>query len=235
MNTKSLNEVLQDLCQSEAPLNERLAAFSAVLRVQAIPYADAYDVLVARLKAGEAGANAPGEGDDMPDFALPDANGSLVTLDALTSNGPVVVSFNRGHWCEYCAIELSAFQQAAAEFKALGAQVVAIMPETLAFIAKAQARTHHEFPIVSDVDNSFALSMGLVIWLGETVKTLFQQDGLDLVLSQGPAAWFVPIPATFVVGPNLTIIARYVDPDFRRRMDIDEIIAALKRAPLKMS
>ena len=60
MNTKSLSDVLEDLCLSEAPLNERLSNFSAALRVQALPYADAYDVLVARLQAGEAGANAFG-------------------------------------------------------------------------------------------------------------------------------------------------------------------------------
>ena len=74
-----------------------------------------------------------------------------------------------------------------------------------------------------------------IAWLGETVRKLFQRDGLDLVRSQGPAAWFVPIPATFVVGPDHKIVARYVDPDFRRRMDIDDIIAALKQAPPRLS
>jgi peroxiredoxin len=38
----------------------------------------------------------------------------------------------------------------------------------------------------------------------------------------------VPIPATFVVGKDGRILARYVDPDFRNRMDIEDIIAALK-------
>jgi peroxiredoxin len=38
----------------------------------------------------------------------------------------------------------------------------------------------------------------------------------------------VPIPATFVVGRDGVIVARHVDPDFRNRMDIEDIIAALK-------
>jgi len=41
---------------------------------------------------------------------------------------------------------------------------------------------------------------------------------------------FVPIPATYVVGQDGRILARHVDPDFRSRMDIEDIIAALPPA-----
>jgi len=42
---------------------------------------------------------------------------------------------------------------------------------------------------------------------------------------------FVPIPATYVVGQDERILARHVDSDFRSRMDIEDIIAALPPAP----
>jgi hypothetical protein len=35
-------------------------------------------------------------------------------------------------------------------------------------------------------------------------------------------------PATFVVGRDGLVKARFVDPDFRKRMEIDDLIAALK-------
>jgi peroxiredoxin len=38
----------------------------------------------------------------------------------------------------------------------------------------------------------------------------------------------LPIPATFVVGRDGVVVARFVDPDFRKRMAIDDLIAALK-------
>ena len=38
----------------------------------------------------------------------------------------------------------------------------------------------------------------------------------------------LPIPATFVVGRDGRIKARFVDPDYRKRMAIEELIAALK-------
>jgi peroxiredoxin len=53
---------------------------------------------------------------------------------------------------------------------------------------------------------------------------------LNLAKFQGSSSWFVPIPATFVVGRDGSILARYVDPDFRNRMDVEDIIAALRSA-----
>jgi len=38
----------------------------------------------------------------------------------------------------------------------------------------------------------------------------------------------VPIPATFVVGADGVIAARYLDPDYRLRMEIDQLRAALR-------
>ena len=47
---------------------------------------------------------------------------------------------------------------------------------------------------------------------------------------QGNDTWMLPIPATFVVGRDGLVKARFVDPDFRRRMAVEELIAALKQA-----
>ncbi|OIQ48941.1 hypothetical protein BerOc1_03697 [Pseudodesulfovibrio hydrargyri] len=37
-------------------------------------------------------------GDRMPDFALPDSNGTKVRLSAALANGPLVLTFFRGQW-----------------------------------------------------------------------------------------------------------------------------------------
>ena len=46
----------------------------------------------------------------------------------------------------------------------------------------------------------------------------------------GNDGWVLPIPATFVVAGDGKIRARFVDPDFRKCMEIDDLIAALKKA-----
>ena len=38
----------------------------------------------------------------------------------------------------------------------------------------------------------------------------------------------LPIPATFVVGRNGHIKARFVDPDYRKRMAIEDLLAAMR-------
>ena len=46
----------------------------------------------------------------------------------------------------------------------------------------------------------------------------------------GNDAWMVPIPATFVVGRDGKVVARFIDPDFRKRMELDDLLKALKDA-----
>jgi peroxiredoxin len=50
----------------------------------------------------------------------------------------------------------------------------------------------------------------------------------------GNDGWVLPIPATFVVGRDGLVKARFVDPDFRKRMEIDDLIAAFRAAGLSM-
>jgi peroxiredoxin len=69
-----------------------------------------------------------------------------------------------------------------------------------------------------------------VMWLGDEVQNLMRQSGYDLEIYQGNGGWFVPLPATFVVARDGRIVARFVDPDFRRRMDIEEILKAVATA-----
>jgi peroxiredoxin len=228
MQAQSLEEAFQQICAMEAPLHERMAAFSAAVREFGLPFAEAYDDLVARIRSGEAGSTAPQPGERMPSFLLPDNAGRLLDLQDLIAEGPAVISFNRGHWCEYCAIELTALSQGLEEIAAHGASVTSIMPETEEFTKKAAARAGNAFRILSDIDHGYALGLGLVVWLGEEVRKLYLSHGLNLAKFQGSSSWFVPIPATFVVGRDGSILARYVDPDFRNRMDVEDIIAALK-------
>src|SRR5437660_7937395 len=85
----------------EAPLRERLAGYAAASNEIFPAYGRAVDQLVERLRESGGGASAPGVGDVMPDFLLPDHDGRLVSLQALLAKGPTAVMFHRGHWCPY--------------------------------------------------------------------------------------------------------------------------------------
>jgi peroxiredoxin len=230
MSVKTVEEAFEEARALDAPLNERLAAYARSLRTLNAPLAVAVDGLVARLKGSKAFAAAPKVGEPMPPFLLPDETGRLVALEDLIAEGPVAITFARGHWCPYCRIAVSALADIADDARAIGGGIVAIVPDRQQFAARLKQEAGAPFPILTDLDNGYALSLGLVFWVGEEMRALMQARGADLPGAQGNDSWFVPVPATFVVGRDGLVKARHVDPDYRQRMEIDAVLAAVKKA-----
>jgi peroxiredoxin len=212
---------------SNTTMASKLAAESRRAERDEPEVARAYDNLVDRLTAAGAGKNAPRQGEILPSFALPDDSGHLVQFSELVKTGPVVVSLNRGHWCSYCRTELESLQGIHEEVRQRGGNIVAITPDRQAYARKLKERSHLAFPVLSDMDNAYAMSLSLVVWCGEEVRTLYQKAHLDLAESQGNDGWLIPIPATYVVENDGRIKASFVDVDFRKRMAPEEILGAI--------
>jgi peroxiredoxin len=212
----------------EGTLNEQLRAYADAGREIFPAYGDAVDRLVERLGRNGGGETAPRPGEVMPPFMLPDEQGRLVTLPSLLARGPVAVMFFRGHWCPYCRLNVRAVIQAQHRIAAMGAQIVAIMPETQEFTEKFRADAGAPFPVLTDLDNGYALSLNLAIWLGTEIQGLLSYQ--DMAKFHGNDGWMLPIPAVFVVGRDGVVKARFVDPDFRKRMEIDDLLGALEQA-----
>ncbi|WP_439579087.1 redoxin domain-containing protein [Elioraea sp.] len=228
--TKTLPEILAEICASDAPLGERLAIYAARLKETGSPMGLEYGALVERLRSGHAGAGAPAIGEAMPPFLLPDRRGHLVGLEAILADGPAVISFNRGHWCSFCRIELTTLAAAEGRVAAAGARIVSIMPDRHEFVRLLPSSIVDRITILSDVDNSYAMSLGLAIWVGDALAAMMRERSLCLDEFQGNHSWMLPIPATFVVGRDGTVLARHVDPDFRSRMEVADILDALPPA-----
>jgi len=213
----------------EGTLGEQLEAYAAAGREIFPAYSDAVDRLVERVHENGGGENAPRPGEPMPAFVLPDEAGRLVSLTSLLERGPLAVMFFRGHWCPYCRLNVRALIDAMDRVKAVGGQVVAIMPETQTFAGKFKLDSGAAFPVLTDLDNGYALSLNLAIWLGSEIRALLSPLQ-DMPTFHGNDGWVLPIPAAFVVGRDGVVKARFIDPDFRRRMSIEDLIAAFKAA-----
>ena len=171
------------------------------------------------------------EGSAAPAFSLPNALGEPVASEALWDDGPVVVSFYRGGWCPYCNVELRALQARLPEIEALGARLVAITPETPDNALTTQEKNEIGFDVLSDDGNRVASAFGLTFRLPDTVNDLYKGSfGIDLAAANGDASQTLPVPATFVIGKGGRVLKAFVDPDYTRRAEPDEIIAALKQA-----
>ncbi len=228
MIEKTFAEILEDARRLDAPLSVRLQMVADKIRELSPAFADVIERLVARLADNGVGMSAPGPGDLMPPFLLSNETGRLVSLSNLLEKGPLVVSFNRGHWCPYCRLHVDALARAEAEIASFGAQVVVISPETSAWAAELKAYAKAPFPILSDLDGGYALEMNLLFWVGDEAQRAMSGAGVDLVQFQGNDTWMLPIPATFVVGADGVVVARFVDPDYRRRMEVEDLLEALR-------
>ena len=176
----AIQAAFRDCRDMDASLGERLDAFAASVRAISAPFAEAVDRLVGRLQKAEVGAGAPRVGDLLPPFYLPDEKGRIVSLDALLRHGPVAVVVHRGHWCPYCRINTRALAQARPRIEAAGGQVVAIMPDRQRYAAAIRAEAEADFPVLTDMDNGYAMSLNLVFWVGAEMRDFMSRAGLDL-------------------------------------------------------
>ena len=109
-----------------------------------------------------------------------------------------------------------------------GASLVAILPEREQFAAGLSAEAKLHYPILCDLDNGYALSINLAIYVGAELQEMMAASGRDLPRYQGNNAWLLPIPATFVIGQDGRVVERFIDPDYRKRMAEDDLLAALR-------
>lgn len=223
-----LEQVFQDVRSRDIPLRERLGFIAEKVRALDPGYSDVVDAFVGRLVQASAGSNAPAIGDRLPGFILPDDQGHLVSLERLLEKAPVIIAFLRGHWCPYCRMNAVGLAEIEGEIKP--AQIVAITAETQAYTRQIKAEARAGFPFLTDVANGYALSLGLAIWVDDKMASLIAQGGSDIPNFQGQEGWVLPIPSVFVVGQDGLIKARHVDPDYRKRMELDELRAAAKAA-----
>jgi peroxiredoxin len=225
--TETLDDAFRRVRDLDVSLSEQLRSFAKNTRQERPEFAAAVDRLIDRLRRYGAGDSAPKPGEPMPGFVLPDENGDRVSLDDLLDEGPVAITFHRGHWCPYCRININALAQAQKELAKGEGQIIGIMPDLQKFVAELKKQSDVPFPILSDMDNGYALSLNLTIWVGAELQRILQ-DRVNIPAFQGNSSWMLPIPATFVVGRDGLIRARFIDPDYRNRMTITEMLAAMR-------
>jgi len=166
-------------------------------------------------------------GDRAPDFALPDRNGEQVVLSALLSRGPVVLSFSRGEWCSFCRLEMDTLIEARSDLVSRGASLVMISPQgpTEALLGRSDGL--EGLTVLKDSMNGVGLQYGLTFRMPDVMRQALLTVGIDLSHIYGTDAWLLPIPATYVIGPDGLIALAHTDPDFTHRLDPQAILASL--------
>ena len=167
-------------------------------------------------------------GDEMPQFALPDATGQIRTLAELTAAGPAVIVFYRGGWCPFCNVALRSYQRdLLPQLSARGATLVAISPETPDASLSTSEKAALAYTVLSDEGAQLAGELGITFNPQETTIEAQRALGLDIRDTRADAGTALPMPTVLIVDEQQVV--RFVDihPDYTSRTEVDAIVSAL--------
>lgn len=168
-------------------------------------------------------------GDMAPDFELPDCAKRGARLSDALRDGPIVLKFYRGRWCPFCTLELRAYQRLLPEFRALGAELIALSPQSEQETSFNRDRDQLRFPMLTDVDNRIASRFGITYEVDEQVRQLYEAAGLDLTRTNAAPTWTIPLPAVYLIAQDRRIAWAYVDPDYLHRAEPETVLAELRK------
>jgi len=130
-------------------------------------------------------------GDTAPDFTLPDHHGHPQTLSSLLNKGPVVLFFYPQANTPGCTVQACHFRDLAADFEAVGAQVVGVSRDSVEAQAAFADKRGFGYPLLADTDRAVAEAYGVkggMLGLSPVKRSTFVigTDGVirDVILSE---------------------------------------------------
>lgn len=178
-----------------------------------------------KLKEEKLSKNALKVSDLAKNFSLKNATGKEISLDELLKeNEFVVLNFYRGAWCPYCNLELKALESINKELENKKAKLVAISPQTPDASLSTKEKNELNFEVLSDTENKIANEYGLVFSLANELRPIYKSFGIDIVGSNNEDSFNLPMPATYVINKNKEIIYAFIDEDYTRRSEPQEIL-----------
>ncbi|MDF1825038.1 MAG: peroxiredoxin-like family protein [Verrucomicrobiales bacterium] len=188
----------------------------------------AYAEGIQAVKDAETVKAAIQEGEIAPDFTLPNASGTEITLSEKLKEGPVVLVWYRGGWCPYCNLQLAAYQKILPQIEELGAQMIAISPEVPDKSLTTTEKNGLRFEVLSDANLVVSKEYGLVFELTPEVEKYYSEffdmkefNGADAATNE------LPLAATYVIKPDGTVTWAFLDADYTKRAEPRDILAAL--------
>jgi peroxiredoxin len=186
---------------------------------------------VADLKAQGLAANILQVGAKVPAFELPDHDGKPVSSTGLLANKLLVLCFIRGRWCPFCVGQMETMNLIEPQIQQTGAKLIAISPQTVkqSFFMHDQHKLR--FPLLSDAGNQVARQFGLTYRVPEFQEAIYRRAFVNLPFTNGDESWELPIPATYIIDRDGTVLHASANEDYTERPEPTEIVANLQASP----
>lgn len=168
-------------------------------------------------------------GDRVASFTLDLSTGGTIDLATLTADGPIALVFFRFAGCPACNIALPHYDRTLAPaLAAAGIRLVAVSPHLPERgLDDIRARHRLSFAVASDRNNALARRFGLTFEPAD--NSVPQGDDAWIGSLTGTGSWELPQPAVVIIGPDHVVRFAVISPDWLRRTESDEILAAIQQ------
>src|ERR1700722_17002509 len=186
---------------------------------------------VAELKGRHLASNILPVGAKAPVFDLPDPDGKMISSAALLAKGKLVLCFIRGRWCPFCVGQMEAMNLSLLQIEQAKASLIAISPQTVkqSFFMHDQHKLR--FPLLSDAGKQIARQFGLSYRVPEFQAEVYRRAFVNLPFTNGDESWELPIPATYILDHDGTVLYTAADEDYTERPEPADIVAAVRSKP----
>jgi len=182
---------------------------------------------VAELKAQGLAERILAVGAKAPEFELPDHDGKIVGSADLLARGRLALCFIRGRWCPFCVGQMEAMNLAVPRIAEAGALLVAISPQTVKQSYFMHDQHKLRFPLLSDAGNKVARQFGLTYRVPAAQEAVYRRAFVNLPFTNGDDSWELPIPATFIVDRDGTVLYASANEDYTERPEPAYILECL--------
>jgi peroxiredoxin len=182
---------------------------------------------IAGLKENHLAENVLCVGSRAPAFELRDHTNKLVSSADLLRQTRLVICFFRGRWCPFCVGQLETMNLILPRIELAGASLLAISPQTVqqSFFMVDQHKLR--FPLLSDTGNKVARQFGLVYHVPNDQQAIYRRAFINLPFANGDDSWELPIPASFILERDGTVVYASANEDYTERPEPSEILLHL--------
>jgi len=183
---------------------------------------------VAELRQRRLSANKLPVGAKAPAFELIDHDGNIASSSDLLAKAKLVLCFIRGRWCPFCVGQMEAMNLVVPQIEKAGAALIAISPQTVkqSFFMHDQHKLR--FPLLSDAGNKIARQFGLTYRLPEPQEAVYRRAFVNLPFTNGDDSWELPIPATYILERDGTVLYASANEDYTERPEPTEILGIVE-------
>jgi peroxiredoxin len=181
---------------------------------------------IAALKASGAPERILNVGEKAPEFTLEDQNFRKVSSAELLKSGKLLVMFFRGRWCPFCIAQLENLRETMPQVAAQNISVVAISPQTPKHNSFLADQHKLNFPVLSDPHNQTAHAFRVAYKPTDEQLALYKSSMVNLELLNGDSSGELPMPATFLIGEDGTIVYAHASADHTQRPELSEALRA---------